>query len=321
MPRAPCDHGGMSLEECPFCRRAATWREDERLLHAAARCECGAVGVWFGIPADADEGAVDLLAALGLEGAALPEPQPVGTSGMLTALYIDPDRLTGRLESHLHALGYRLALARGQNESRSGESWAYWALTGGGALIETPRLVLRELDEGDAPAVHAWESDPEVMRYQSLDVATLDDTLAYIWRVRLDAAQRPRMIHVLGAVRRDDGLLIGRVGLRVSRPEHREGELWFAFRRDVWGQGYGPEAAGAILDLAFGSLGLHRVHGDCDPRNARSARLMEKLGMQREAHLRESWWLKGEWCDSWIYAVLDREWSSRSRRSRERQSR
>jgi RimJ/RimL family protein N-acetyltransferase len=38
---------------------------------------------------------------------------------------------------------------------------------------------------------------------------------------------------------------------------------------------------------------------------------MEKLGMQREAHLRENWWLKGEWCDSWIYAILDREWAAR----------
>jgi [ribosomal protein S5]-alanine N-acetyltransferase len=310
----------MTLEECPFCRRAVTWREDERLLHALARCECSAIGVWFGVPADADEGAIDLLQALGLEGAIAPAPQPVGASGMLTAVYIDPDGMTGRLQSYLHGLGYRLAVARGQR-LESGESWAYWAIAGGGALLETPRLLLRELEEADAPAVHAWESDPDVMRYQSLDVATLDDTLAYIRRVRLDAAQRPRLLHVLGAERRDDGLLIGRVGLRVSRPEHREGELWFAFRRDVWGQGYGPEAAGALLDLAFGSLGLHRVHGDCDPRNARSARLMEKLGMVREGHLRETWWLKGEWCDSWIYSVLDRDWSSRSRLSRSRQSR
>jgi RimJ/RimL family protein N-acetyltransferase len=39
---------------------------------------------------------------------------------------------------------------------------------------------------------------------------------------------------------------------------------------------------------------------------------MEKLGMRREAHLRENWWLKGEWCDSWIYAMLDSEWAARS---------
>ena len=93
------------------------------------------------------------------------------------------------------------------------------------------------------------------------------------------------------------------------------GLLWFAFRRDLWGQGYAGEAMEALLDLGFGRLGLHRVYGDCDPRNARSARLMEKLGMQREGHLRQNWWLKGEWCDSLIYSVLEEEWASRSRRS------
>ncbi len=187
--------------------------------------------------------------------------------------------------------------------------------------LETPRLILRELEEADAPAVNAWESDPEVVRYQSTDVAGLDDTLAYIRHVRLESARRPRLLYGLGAERRDDGLLLGRVGLRVARPEHREAEIWFAFRRDLWGQGYAGEAVSALLDLAFDRLGMHRVYGDCDPRNRRSARLMEKLGMQREAHLRENWWLKGEWCDSLIYSVLEPEWASRSRRSRSLHSR
>jgi len=182
--------------------------------------------------------------------------------------------------------------------------------------VDTPRLILRELEEADAPAAYAWESDPEVVRYQSNDISSIDDTLGYIRRVRLDSAMRPRLLYELGAERRDDGLLLGRVGLRVKRPEHREAEIWFAFRRDLWGQGYAGEAMEALLDLGFGRLGLHRAFGDCDPRNARSARLMEKLGMQREGHLRQNWWLKGEWCDSWIYSVLEEEWASRSRRTR-----
>jgi RimJ/RimL family protein N-acetyltransferase len=47
---------------------------------------------------------------------------------------------------------------------------------------------------------------------------------------------------------------------------------------------------------------------DCDPRNPASARVMEKLGMRQEAHFRENSFYKGEWCDSLIYAMLDREW-------------
>ena len=175
-------------------------------------------------------------------------------------------------------------------------------------MLETARLILRELEETDAPACNVWEADAEVVRYQSNDVCTLAQSLAYIREVRREGALVPRRLFDLGVVRREDGLLIGRVGLRVTRPEHREGEVWFVFRRDCWRRGYAAEAVGALLGLGFRGLGLHRIYGDCDPRNTGSAHLMERLGMRREAHLRENWWLKGEWCDSWLYAILDREW-------------
>lgn len=177
--------------------------------------------------------------------------------------------------------------------------------------IETARLILRELDDGDADAASAWEADPEVVRYQSLEVRTRDETLEYIRRVRLESRVLPRRLFDLGVVRRDDGLLMGRVGLEVRRPEHREAELWFVLRRDAWRQGYAVEAARALLAVAFGPLDLHRVFGDCDPRNHASARLMERLGMRLEGHLRQNYFLKGEWCDSLIYGLLADEWRSR----------
>ena len=49
---------------------------------------------------------------------------------------------------------------------------------------------------------------------------------------------------------------------------------------------------------------------DADPEVVRfqANRLMEQLGLQREAHLRQNWWLKGEWCDSLLFAILEEEW-------------
>jgi len=175
--------------------------------------------------------------------------------------------------------------------------------------FQTSRLALRELEDADAPAVHVWESDPDVVRYQTSNALTVDECQGYIEHNRLEAGAEPRRLYEVGCcLGHGRGLLIGRVGLRVVRPDHREGELWFAFRRDHQGQGYASEAARALVAFGFGTLGLHRIYGDCDPRNVPSSRLMERLGMRREAHLRENWWLKGEWCDSWIYAVLDRDW-------------
>ena len=60
-------------------------------------------------------------------------------------------------------------------------------------------------------------------------------------------------------------------------------------------------------------MGLHRVIGRLEPRNVASARVLEKLGLRREAHLVENEWIKGEWQSELVYAILDREWRAYSR--------
>ena len=76
------------------------------------------------------------------------------------------------------------------------------------------------------------------------------------------------------------------------------------------GRGYGKEGALLLLRLGFEELRLHRIVGRCDARNAASARLMERLGMRREAHLLENEFVKGEWADELDYAMLEREWAA-----------
>jgi RimJ/RimL family protein N-acetyltransferase len=63
-----------------------------------------------------------------------------------------------------------------------------------------------------------------------------------------------------------------------------------------------------VLALAFTRLGLHRVIARVDARNLPSLRLCERLGMRREAVLRENEWFKGEWTDEVDYALLASEW-------------
>ena len=63
----------------------------------------------------------------------------------------------------------------------------------------------------------------------------------------------------------------------------------------------------ALLHLAFSSLNLHRVWATCDVRNHASYRVMEKLGI-REALFKKDVLQKGEWRDSYLYAVLAEEW-------------
>lgn len=174
-------------------------------------------------------------------------------------------------------------------------------------LLRTERLVLREFAEDDWPAFHAVESLPEVARYQSFEPRTEADSRAYIQRAIAGAAEEPRATYDLAVVLAAECRLIGRCGLGLASPAF-EAMLWYTLHPAHWGQGYTTEAARAVVDFGFRQLGLHRVWADCDPANPGSWRVLEKLGLRREGHLRENVWMDGAWTDSYIYGVLDREW-------------
>lgn len=176
--------------------------------------------------------------------------------------------------------------------------------------IETDRLVLRELVADDWRDARAWDSDPEVARFQSCEPSDEAGSRRYIEQSILTAKATPRRIFELGVTVKPDPRLIGRVALNIERPEHADATAWFVIRRDHWGRGYVPEAVRALFDFAFRELGVQRIWADCDPRNTGSWRVMEKVGMRREGHLVKNWWLKGEWCDSWVYAVRVEDWRS-----------
>lgn len=178
--------------------------------------------------------------------------------------------------------------------------------------IRTPRLVIRELLPSDAPALNAIERRPEVTRYMPFDPQTPEQSVQYIAKARADADAVPRRTFDLAIVPREaspegDPALLGRCGLGIARPEHFEASIWYLLSPSAWGRGFATEACRALLDLAFGPLGLHRVWADCDPRNTASCRVAERLGMTREGVLRENYYLKREWCDTAVYAILAHE--------------
>ena len=170
--------------------------------------------------------------------------------------------------------------------------------------LKTSRLHLRDFTTGDATRMHAIESDPVAVRYQSYAPRTLDECRTYIAR---DIAQRAsnRSCFDLAITLSDE--LVGRVGLDIKLPDRRVGELWFVLDRQRWGHGLMPEAARALITFGFSTHSLHRVFLECDRRNVGAIRLAEKLGMKREGDLRQHTFIKGEWCDSTFFGLLASE--------------
>jgi RimJ/RimL family protein N-acetyltransferase len=179
--------------------------------------------------------------------------------------------------------------------------------------LETERLVLRPFESGDLEAFHAIQSDETVVRWLYNDVRTLEETRDLLARkIAGSALQGEGDWLSAAATLTATGELVGDVSLLWASEEHRQGELGFVFHRAHHGRGYATEASRPLLAFAFETLGLHRVVGRLEPRNLGSARVLEKLGMRREAHLVENEWVKGGWQSELVYALLDREWHDAS---------
>lgn len=175
--------------------------------------------------------------------------------------------------------------------------------------IETPRLTLRPFTVDDLDDLYAYHSRPDVARYlywEARDRAQARQALDS--RIGRSSIVDEGDSLVLAVVWRQVGRVVGEVNLWWRSRTHRQGEIGFVFNPDYQGRGLATEAAQVMLELGFGGLGLHRIIGRCDPRNTASARLMERLGMRREAHLVHSEIFKGEWGDDLVYAMLDHEW-------------
>lgn len=182
--------------------------------------------------------------------------------------------------------------------------------------LRTERLVLRLFVADDVPAVYAYLSLPDVVRYLYWEVQSLDgvrevlDSRAGMTRL---VADDDRLY--LAVARASDDQLLGEVMLRLRSADHRQVEIGFVFHPDYHGHGYATEAARAMLDLAFDNGAAHRVFGRADGRNDASSALMRRLGMRKEAHFRQNELFKGEWGDEVVYAILGDEWRAQPGRT------
>jgi RimJ/RimL family protein N-acetyltransferase len=135
-------------------------------------------------------------------------------------------------------------------------------------------------------------------------------TRVFVERVSAVRHAQPRLDFDLAITLRDSGELIGGCGFHIAEPQNRAGWIGYILARACWGQGYATEAARALLYFGFAHCGLHRIWATCDPRNVASAHVLEKIGMQREGHLRENKLQRGTWRDSYLFAILVEEFRS-----------
>ena len=189
--------------------------------------------------------------------------------------------------------------------------------TGAGAIrpfefrepIETSRLRLRPFVAGDFDALFSYQSRDDVTRFLLWGSRSRDEVRhALQLKLAATAIRGEGDFLAVAAESIQTGEIVGDAVLGLVSAENLQGEIGYIVHPDHHGQGYATEMARPLLRIAFDGLRLHRVTGSLDARNAASARVLEKLGMRREAHLVENDFVKDEWQSELIYAILATEW-------------
>lgn len=164
------------------------------------------------------------------------------------------------------------------------------------STLKTPRLTLRPLAMEDAPALHPWMADPEVMRFWStLPHKELAETEAWV-RISVEA-QGDGTAHDFAVLMGDK--VVGRMAFWQGA------EIGFFFDPAYQGQGLASEALKAMIAYAFDRLGFDEITADVDPDNEASLRLLERNGFIRTGFAKDTFEIGGKSFDS-VYLALKR---------------
>jgi RimJ/RimL family protein N-acetyltransferase len=179
---------------------------------------------------------------------------------------------------------------------------------------QTERLAVRPVEDRDLRAL--WN----IRRRE--DVGTWMTHTSAVWEDFLERSREPTWAPATLVVERE-GRVVGDLMLRTEDAwaqgevaEHAVGvhaELGWCIDPEVQGRGYATEAVRELVRVAFTELGLRRVTAVCFADNEPSWRLMERVGMRREAHnVRDALHRNGAWMDGYVYALLRDEYLATS---------
>jgi ribosomal-protein-alanine N-acetyltransferase len=171
-------------------------------------------------------------------------------------------------------------------------------------VLETSRLILREIVPTDAGAIFAIHGDPDLMKWFGVDplvnieaAQKLIETFAS-WRLLPTPGTR------WGIQLKNGGPLIGSCGLFQWNAMWRKCVVGYELARGAHGYGFATEALSACFNWAFSTTQLHRIEAQVHPENYPSIKLLEKVGFVKEGMLREVGYWGGKRHSMFQYGML-----------------
>lgn len=170
-------------------------------------------------------------------------------------------------------------------------------------ILETERLIVRPFTLDDAATVQTLVDHPAIAAPTLSILHPYPPGAAYSW-ISQHQAELANDIVTWAIERRAVPGVIGAIDMRLTH-QHSRAEIGYWLGLPYWNKGYMTEAARRVIDWGWREFALRRIQATCLPTNAASARVMEKVGMQREGLLRAYAQKQGQQMDILIYALIE----------------
>lgn len=150
-------------------------------------------------------------------------------------------------------------------------------------ILETERLILREIELSDAQGMFELDSDYDVHKYLGEPVVnSIEESIEKIKNI-----QNQYLVNGVGrlaVIEKSSNTFLGWAGLKLEapRPHHPEQYYDIGYRliKKFWGKGFATEASKAALDYGFKQLKISDIYADVDANNTASKKVLEKMGLK-----------------------------------------
>ncbi|MED3689869.1 GNAT family protein [Peribacillus butanolivorans] len=170
-------------------------------------------------------------------------------------------------------------------------------------ILETERLILREITKEDAEGIFACFSNENVTRYYGQETLENIEEAEKFVDFFSNNYNEKRGIR-WGIEKKETKGIIGTIGFNAWLPKHKRAEIGYEIHPEQWGKGYASEAVSRVLTYGFDVMNLTRIGAVIFLNNEASNKLLTNIGFQKEGVLKKYMYQNGVAHDTYVYSLL-----------------
>ncbi|ARF16197.1 GNAT family N-acetyltransferase [Sporosarcina ureae] len=170
-------------------------------------------------------------------------------------------------------------------------------------ILETDRLILRELTNEDAEGIFACFTNEDVTRFYGQETLKSVVEAEKIVDIFSKNYREKRGIRWGIELKKNKGI-IGTIGFNAWLPKHKRAEIGYEIHPQQWRKAYTSEAVSEVITYGFDVMGLTRIGAVVFIENEASNKLLGKVGFQQEGVLRNYMHQDGKPYDTYVYSLL-----------------